>query len=148
MPATKYAINKTLNRIFRQEPYASTTPGTMPFTNNWYLGLSLTPIDDDGNGVTEPKDRAYARVPLPRTTGAIWTSGSTTPPGSVTNKSAITFKQTTQHWGTIQEIFLATHPTSFGSSIWFHAKLEPAIPILDGTKIVIPANSIKINRQE
>jgi hypothetical protein len=45
---------KVLGREFGAEPYTEPT--------NWFLGVSTTPIQPDGSGVTEPDDGMYERV--------------------------------------------------------------------------------------
>lgn len=150
MPATNYAINKTLNRKFRHEPYGLTN------YNYWYIGLSLGDIDQYGNGVMEPTDKAYKRIRVSAYANgsSIFTSVSAT--GIVTNTSPISFNQSSQHWGTIKEVFISAYPaaTSVPSSnaplddIWFHHPLVDPIPVLDGTKITIPANAMRFIRIE
>lgn len=148
MPATNYAINKELTSEFKSGSSASYPAGSLPTANTgkWYIGLSLSTIDDEGNGVLEPKDRGYKRVGILRASSA-WTNPTS---GSLTNTSAIVFPQSTEHWGTIKEIFISTSPTvrTSGSYIWFHKEIDPPMAILDGTKITIPANAIAITRKE
>lgn len=137
MPATNYAKNQQLNHEIRGEAYAG-------LSSSWYIGFSLSTIEEDGSGILEPVDIGYRRVPVPRTT-AFWVEATS---GSLTNSSPIVFPQSTQHWGTIKEIFIANNPTLSGSYIWFHKQLDTPMAILDGTKITIPAYAIAIDRQE
>jgi len=141
MPATNYAISKELNSEFR-----SYTSGSYISWPNWYIGVSLSEIDNDGFGVLEPTDRGYRRVAVPRN-ATYWTAPSD---GSLKNATSIVFPQSTRHWGTIKEIFISSSSEvgTSGSYIWFHKKLDQPIAVLDGTKITIPQNAILIDRKE
>ena len=137
MASTNYAKNQQLNHALRSVNY-----NTMPAY--WYIGLSLSTIDETGDGVLEPTDKAYKRVPVVATTAG-WTTASS---GSLVNKTTITFPQSTQHWGTVKEVFIASHSKLSGSYIWFHEAIDPPLAILDGTKLTIPASAIALDREE
>lgn len=143
MPATNFAINNELNSEFRSGTSGS-YPGDLP--ENWYIGLSLSEITDDGEGVLEPTTGGYKRVAVPRTIG-YWTPPTS---GSLTNASPIEFPFSTEHWGTVQEVFISSSSSVgySGSYIWFHSELETPTAILKGTKLTIPSNAILIDRKE
>lgn len=143
MPATNYAKEKELNYEFKN---ISSSGSYVPTTNKWYIGLSLYTIDEDGNGVYEPIDNGYKRVPIQRTP-SYWTDASD---GSLTNGCAVVFPQSTRHWGTIKEVFVSSSSKvgTSGSYIWFHCPLETPMAVLDGTKITIPKYAISLNRKE
>lgn len=141
MPATNYAINNELNSEFRS--YIS---GSYISWSNWYIGLSLSEIDDDGEGVLEPAIGGYKRVPVPRDADN-WVAPVS---GSLTSASPIVFPRSTEHWGTVKEVFISSSSSvgTSGSYIWFHNLLEIPIAVLSGAKITIPAQAIAINRKE
>ena len=142
MPATSYAINKELNSEFRSGSSIQYTG----LPTYWYIGLSLSTIDADGNGVSEPSDRGYRRVQVPRSV-QYWTEAIG---GYLTSASPIVFPQSTAHWGTVKEVFISSSGAvgTSGSYIWFHKELDSPMAVLDGTKITIPAKAIAINRKE
>lgn len=143
MPATNYAINSELNSEFRS---GSASGSYIEEGISWYIGLSLSEIDDDGEGVLEPERGGYRRVTVPRTAG-YWTEPTS---GSLTTASSVVFPRSTEHWGTIEEVFISSSSSvgTSGSFIWFHEQLDIPISVLRGEKITIPANAIAINRKE
>lgn len=143
MPATNFAINNELNSEFRSGANASYPEG---LPQNWYIGLSLSEITDDGEGVLEPTTGGYKRVAVPRT-ASYWTEPSS---GSLVNSTTIEFPFSAEHWGTVQEVFISSSSSVgySGSYIWFHSELETPMAILKGTKLTIPSNAILIDRKE
>ncbi len=86
-----YWENKILDHIFGKGSY---TPPTI------YVGFSTADPTDDGSGLAEPSDNAYARV---QTSASDWNAASN---GSLDNVSDITFAQATGNWGTITHFAL------------------------------------------
>lgn len=135
MTATNYAINKTLRKKFYKENYN--------LGANWYIGLSRAYISSNGGGALEPSDISYKRIKVPRDS-ASWNVDSTS--GKVSNKISITFPTSQVDWGTIKEVFIIDADLESGKNedgnVWFHSILEPEVPILAGTTITFPPNSI------
>ena len=68
---------------------------TAPTVNTWYVGLSTTPISEDGSGISEPSgDNGYHRV-------AIQNNSS----------NPIVFDEVTADCGTATHIFLSSEET-------------------------------------
>ena len=122
MPATDYANNLVLN-------YEFTAVGGNPAT---YIGLSTTPINEKGEGATEPETSAgYTRRAI-----GTWTYFHED--GQAYNSSTIGFPAAgtaTAPWGTIVEVFLVDAETD--GNILYHTKLSPTIPTYTGTQIII-----------
>lgn len=83
---------------------------TMPTT--FYIGLSTAAPNEDGTGFTEPSGNGYARVNA--CGGTYWNTATA---GSVTNKIAIPFPETSGSWGTITYFGVFT-AASGGSPIY------------------------------
>lgn len=84
---TTYFKNCIVGNLFGSK----TTP---PLPTEYYVGLSSTPPNVDGTGVTEPSSSAgYARIKLTNLTEPV--------SGSVQNKNNISFNESTASWGTI-----------------------------------------------
>jgi len=87
--------NKILNRYFGN--VADTIPTPL------YIGLSTTPINQDGTGATEPSGGGYARVSIANNK-TNFTSASN---GILTNAIEIQFPESTASWGNITHIFIS-----------------------------------------
>lgn len=135
MSATTFAIENALRIEFQGESSAS-----LIANSNWYLGLSLSAIADDGSGLSEVTGAGYARQPLARN-GTDWSlvKGS----GYVSNAKEVSFTAT-DSWGTIVEVFLAD--SSSGGSIWYHDVLTPSVPILSSTCLIFQQGTITATR--
>ena len=102
MSFTHYMENKILDHVFGGGNYARPA--------NLQVGLSVTQIQDDGSGITEPAgEYGYARVLLPNDSES-WQPAETDTSegrGMKTNKIAIEFPEATNDWGAITHFFLA-----------------------------------------
>lgn len=130
MPATHYANNIILNYQFKHTGFPYPYP---------YLGLSTTPIDENGLGYTEPEDSQYKRY---SGSSINWVSQEE---GQVYNSTKITFPKSSVSWGTIVEIFIADSQTS--GSILYHSKLSPTIPTYEGTQISINPQTLIVSER-
>ena len=133
MSATTLAIQNSL-----QYEFQGTTPS--PYPTTWYVGLSTSLIDNDGDGAVEPPQLAnYERV------AGTWSfdSGSSV----ITNSVEVKFPVSSDNWGAIQEVFLASGSVSNPSTsdIWYHFVLPESIPISGNMLYKIPANVIQIS---
>lgn len=134
MPATTYAINKSLDKDFGATDY--TPPAT------YYLGLSTTAIDSTGSTVTEPTDPSYARVAITNNKSKWSTAAS----GSVVSLTTASFVQSSQAWGTIISAFLSSASVSTSGSIWFYYTLNPSIPVVANTTVTFSAGTLTATR--
>ena len=121
MSFTHTLENKILDHIFGGEPYAR--PVAL------HVGLSLTAIQDDGSGVTEPDAEAeYERV-LIANDNTTWRAAETDSEegrGVKTNAVPIQFPEATEDWGTLTHFFIADGESILGHGPLFEAKTVPA----------------------
>lgn len=138
MPATNHAIHQSLDYSFRGISY------TLP--TSFYLGVSMADIDSNGLGFSEPDDPSYSRQEMPRNS-ATWTEATASGSSlcAIYNAVPVQFKKSSEHWGTVREIFLSSG--SSGSEIWYHQALDPTVPILEETLVTFPIESIKLARK-
>ena len=102
MSFTHTLENKILDHIFGGEPFARPA--------NLHVGLSLTEIQDDGSGITEPDAEAgYERVLISNdsTTWQLAETDSEAGRGVKTNAIPIQFPEPTEEWGMVTHFFLA-----------------------------------------
>lgn len=81
---------------------------TASTVNTWYVGLSTTPISEDGSGISEPSgDNGYHRVAIQNN------SSNFTAPSNMTVKNAnpIVFDEVTADCGTATHIFVSSEET-------------------------------------
>jgi hypothetical protein len=101
--------------------------GTFTKPANLKIGLSTTPVNDDGTGATEPTDPAYAQVVvdnmiydagldvgfwLPAVTA---TEGPHEGKGVKASAVAVEFPEAEQDWGTITHFFITDGTNVLGS---------------------------------
>ena len=87
-----------------------------------YMGISTTPVNNDGSGITEPSAASgYARVQLPNNSNT-W---NTPVSGTVTNKIIIQFPELQTDSGTAVAYFLAEGST--GSAFWADSLSAPRV---------------------
>ena len=123
MSFTHYMENKILDHVFGGGNYARPA--------NLQVGLSVTQIQDDGSGMTEPAgEHGYARVQIPNDSES-WQSAETDTSegrGVKTNKIAIEFPEATADWGAVTHFFLAD-----GMNVIGHGMLDQVKDIRSGT---------------
>ena len=124
---TTYWINSVMSTMFHN-------------SRTFYVGLSSTPPNADGTGISEPIGGGYSRAMMP---------AFTTPAnGVIHNSSAIVFPNSTNEW--FQSHSMATHWVIFdGDGIDAHplmsGRLEEAITVSIDTVVEIPAMGISIS---
>lgn len=139
MSFTIHAINMMLNYEFRNIPFNG-------FGSSLYAGLSLSEIDNYGNGVLEPNDINYQRVAIPRN----YTRDNNAWGDYLNNekklKIGLAFTKSDREWGNIIELFISTSGDtgSDNSTVLYHQKINPLTYIGSNTTFIIPANSIAI----
>lgn len=116
---TNYQANNNLNYDFGKTTY---TPPT-----TWYIGVSTTPINKDGTGVTEPTDKAYSRVEIANNK----TNFTVAVGGSATITKDVMFPESTEPWALVTHIFLTDSST--GGNIRFYDALDNEEEILGQT---------------
>jgi len=89
---TDYTENNLRNFIFRGV--------TFPVPAALYVGLFTTAPAENGSGGVEVTGGSYARVSVPRTTGA-WKDPATAVQGLTENLAEILFPTASANWGTV-----------------------------------------------
>jgi len=131
MPATHYANNSILNYQFKNYGFNNTPV---------YIGLSASPIDENGEGVTEPNGMGYQRY-----SGSSISWNFDSHEGATTNITQFSFPKCTGSWGTIIEIFIADSISA--GNVLYHSKLSPSIPTYEGTQITINIETLFISER-
>lgn len=121
--------NRILNRYFGN--ISDTVASTL------YIGLSTTPINQDGTGYTEPVGAGYARVAISNNKTTFTTSTA----GVLYNAVEIQFSESTASWGNITHIFIAD--TISGAPIYYDALPAPRAVQAQSVLLFSP-NSITI----
>ena len=100
-----------------------------------YLGLSSSAPDVDGSGATEPLASAgYSRVEL--------NSLDVPTNGVITNKSEISFPESSASWGTVTHFVLYDAPVN-GNLLMFNV-LSQARSVEQATIVMVKAGSLKL----
>lgn len=100
-----------------------------------YLGLSSSAPDVDGSGATEPLASAgYSRVEL--------NSLDVPTNGVITNKSEISFPESSASWGTVTHFVLYDAPVN-GNLLMFNV-LSQARSVEQATIVMVNAGSLKL----
>ena len=140
MPATTYALNKILNYNFDTRAF---TPPTA-----FWVGLSLAVCTSASTGSADTAINAlgysYARVSYTNNAGTDtnWTTSSV---GTLSNKIAITFPESTGAWGEIKSIFLADSTTEGAGNILWYYNFSPTFTIGTGTTATFAVGSIIVS---
>ena len=132
MAVTTAAANAVLNHIFGYAPVL--TP-----PENYYLGLSRTPISPEGIGITEPIGGAYERVVLPNDKNTFSSAANRT----IQLTKEFRFPRPTAAWGNITHYFISDAPT--GGSIWYCGKLAAPRNVESATSLIVKPDSIKLS---
>ena len=115
MGFTNHLENNVLDHVFGGGDYSR--PATLE------IGLSTTPIDDDGTGITEPDGAdGYARVTVDNDTDT-WEDAETAPAGEhagkgcKTNKIVINFPEAAGDWDEVTHMFISdgTNVLAYGT---------------------------------
>lgn len=100
-----------------------------------YLGLSSSAPDVDGSGATEPLASAgYSRVEL--------NSLDVPTNGVITNKSEISFPESSASWGTVTHFVFYDAPVN-GNLLMFNV-LSQARSVEQATIVMVKAGSLKL----
>ena len=123
-----YFLNCIMGNVFQTK----LSPG---LPSKVYLGLSSSAPDVDGSGATEPLASAgYSRVEL--------NSLDVPTNGVITNKSEISFPESSASWGTVTHFVLYDAPVN-GSLLMFNV-LSQARSVEQATIVMVKAGSLKL----
>lgn len=123
-----YFLNCIMGNVFQTK----LSPG---LPSKVYLGLSSSAPDVDGSGATEPLVSAgYSRVEL--------NSLDVPTNGVITNKSEISFPESSASWGTVTHFVLYDAPVN-GNLLMFNV-LSQARSIEQATIVTVKAGSLKL----
>ena len=123
-----YFLNCIMGNVFQTK----LSPG---LPSKVYLGLSSSAPDVDGSGATEPLASAgYSRVEL--------NSLDVPTNGVITNKSEISFPESSASWGTVTHFVLYDAPVN-GNLLMFNV-LSQARSVEQATIVMGKAGSLKL----
>lgn len=106
----------------------------------YYLGLSTTAPDLDGQNVTEPAtDAGYARVEL--------TTLSAPTDGLVTNQQAVNFEESTNNWGTVTHFVIFDAAEANTGNLLMYGALTTPRTVETATIMTIKENYLKLSVQ-
>lgn len=106
----------------------------------YYLGLSTTAPDLDGQNVTEPAtDAGYARVEL--------TTLSAPTDGLVTNPQAVNFEESTNNWGTVTHFVIFDAAEANTGNLLMYGALTTPRTVETATIMTIKENYLKLSVQ-
>ena len=106
----------------------------------YYLGLSTTAPDLDGQNVTEPAtDAGYARVEL--------TTLSAPTDGLVTNQQAVNFEEATNNWGTVTHFVIFDAAEANTGNLLMYGALTTPRTVETATIMTIKENYLKLSVQ-
>lgn len=121
-----------------------TNAGSLP--SIWYVGLATSSTPVSGSSSPSEPTGGYARVPVNVTSGC-WVYDSSTL--SIKNATKISFAQSSEDWGIIQEVFLASLSSgaTAANPIYFYDVLTPPIQVQESTIVTFEPGTIKISRE-
>jgi hypothetical protein len=134
MSFTNYLENQILDEVFGGVNYAP--PATL------YIGLSSTPLADDGTGYTEPPTAAgYARRDV---TNNATNWPATGGDGTKANGTPIAFNTATGDWGAAVTHFFIADAATGGTNILAYGTLGTAKTIGNGDTASFAAGALTI----
>ncbi len=128
MPTIK--ANAILNHFLGNSPFL--TPPT-----NWYLGISSTPLNTEGVGMTEPAASEYHRLILPNNKNTFTEAENF----SVTLKDTFKFSKAIAPWGIYKYFFISESLT--GENVWWSGKLIHERSVEISTTLVASMDGFK-----
>ena len=128
---TTYFANCVMGNLFKTK----TSPG---LPSAFYVGLSKTAPTVSGGNVTEPSDKAYARVKL--------SSLSAPANGMINNTSPIAFSDSTTDWGTITHFVIYDAPT--GGNLLIYNTLDKSRTIQADSQVAFKASGLRLTLKD
>lgn len=127
---TTYFLNLVAGNVFGSKKSPA-------LVGKYYLGLSRTAPDIEGNGVTEPSsDAGYKRVEL--------TSLGEPVNGVISNTVAINFDESTADWGTITHYVVYDSDTENSGNLLMYGELPKARIVESDTIMTIKEGYLKL----
>ena len=118
-----YLEKTLLNHVFGGLVY--TPPAKL------YVGVSLTPIQDDGTGISEPSAaHGYSRVEIDNIDTSWKEAVVVSGVGRKSNDIEITFPEASGNWGTITHFFISD--SLAGGNVLGYGVLDTARELLSG----------------
>ena len=127
---TYFSANKINDYLFGGTSF---TPPT-----NYYLGISTTPINKNGVGITEPSDTAYDRIQIANLKTKFTVSSN----GVISNSEAFSFDESLVSWGVVTHWFISSAAT--GGDIWYAGTLTNSKTVEANTALLLPIGALKI----
>ena len=125
---TTYFLNQVMGNLFK-------TKETPALPSEYYIGLSSTAPNISGGNVTEPlSNSGYKRVKLENL--------SEPADGVITNEQAISFDESTAHWGTMSH-FVIYDALEAGNLLMYDTLSTPR-NVEAATIVTIKANSLTL----
>lgn len=128
---TTYFANCVMGNLFKTK----TSPG---LPSAFYVGLSKTAPTVSGGNVTEPSDKAYARIRL--------NSLSSPVNGMINNTSPIAFSDSTTDWGTITHFVIYDAPT--GGNLLIYNTLDKSRTIQADSRVAFKASGLRLTLKD
>ena len=100
----------------------------------FFLGLSTTPLGNDGIGATEPTDPAYSRMPLPNDKNTFSPASSK----GVTIIREFLWAASTQQWNRCTHFVI--YDNNVGGNVWFYGELQNSIDVEIDTAPLLEPN--------
>lgn len=129
-----YLELKVLDHVFGNTAFVA--PATL------YVGLSTTPIQEDGTNITEPATGAYERMAITNNTTNWPAAALVAGLGTKNNGIPITFPQATASWGMVVDFFIADHVSA--GNILCYGTLDTAKTIDTGDTGEFAVNALTI----
>ena len=126
---TKYFLDCVAGNVFK-------TKDDPALPTEYYIGLSTSTPNAEGNNVSEPSgDAGYARVKL--------TDMSEPSNGVVTNNSAINFNESSQSWGTVT--YFVIYDAASGGHLLMYGELTTPRSVETATIMTIKQNYLNLS---
>lgn len=137
------SFNQTLEQTLLDHTWGGQTTNLPDVTDNWYIGLSTTPINNDGTGITEPAD-GYARAVVTNNQTE-WPAATGGGPAIKQNADEIAFPMATGSWGQVTHFFFSDSPTlTSAANIFAFAALDVPRTIEANDTASFAASAIQI----
>lgn len=137
MSFANYLEHKVLDYVFGASSF--TPSGTL------WVGLSTTTPTEAGANFTEPgATGAYARVSVVNDKNNWSTASQVSTSGQVYNKTAISFAQATQGWGTVTHLGIFD-ASGTGANMLLVNQLTVQKTVDSGDTLTVPSGAIVIN---
>lgn len=128
---TDYQAEKVLRNLFNGNAISNPT--------KYYVALSTTTPNANGTGFTEPSGMGYIRQGLTRGT----TDFNTYTNGKISNKTVVTFPESTGTWGLITHFGL--YDAEASGNLLYYGRLDRDRLIDSESILIFPSNTLTID---